>query len=118
MFIFIYIYPIAYGQPAPGPRDASFLDVKSCKNSSPEAPKSLKNPSQEAQKSFKMVSWRGLGGVWEALGGVLEASWPQDGTKSQKDPQRTPDGPPTDPHWTPKLEAKINEKSILRASKI
>ena len=39
-------------------------------------------------------------------------------TPKRKKAKKTPKGPPTDPHWTPKLEAKINEKSILRASKI
>ena len=105
---------LPYGPPAPGPTSAS-LGVQ---NALKIHPKRVQNPLKKCLGEVLGRSWRGLGEVWEALGGLLGASWPQDGTKSQKDPHRTPDGPPTDPHWTPKLEAKINEKSILRASKI
>ena len=48
---------------------------------------------------------------WRALGAMLAPRWPQE-------PNKTTKRSPPDPQWTPKLEAKMEPKSIKNALKI
>ena len=114
------MYPIAYGQPAPGPTMEQCLRVEVLVPSwfrklSNWTPKSFQNLSQEA-------SWRGLGGcLGGVLGGVLGplggswdlfgGSWPQDGLKSRKCSKIPTLVPPTGGH----VGTQNLSKSVPRA---
>ena len=125
------MYPIAFGLPAPGPRDvgmfgcmvswagclvgwligclAGWLAVKSTKleveNHSSLGIKTIKLEPQIVKNRSQEGSWRGLGGSWGALGLILAP-------RKLQEPKKSPDGPPTDPPGPPKLEPKIDQKSV------
>ena len=129
----MYMYPIAFGPPAPGPRDVEmsgcmvswvgwlvdwlFVLLVGCKIHQVRGRKSLKLALKTTKLEAKIVgnrspeaSWRGLGGSWRALGLI----W---APRELQEPKKSPDGIPTDPPGPPKLGPKIDQKSILRRSK-
>ena len=128
--------PIAFGPPAPGPRDVGisgcmvswagclvgwlvdwlFGLLVGCKIHQVGSRKSFKLGIKTIKLEPKIVknrsqkgSWRGLGGSWGALGLILAP-------RELQEPKKSPDGPPTDPPGPPKLGPQIAQKPILRRS--
>ena len=120
--------PIAFGPPAPGPRDVGmsgcmvswvgwlvdwlFVLLVGCKIHQIRGRNSVKLALKTTKLEAKIVgnrspeaSWRGLGGSWRALGLI----W---APRELQEPKKSPDGPPTDPPGPPKLGPKIDQKSV------
>ena len=74
---------------------------------SPDPPSWHPKPSMMAPKALQNQAMRAS---WRALGAMLAPRWPQE-------PNKTTKRSPPDPQWTPKLEAKMEPKSIKNASK-
>eukprot|EP00973_Karenia_brevis_P091744 12408931-Karenia_brevis.AAC.1 len=68
--------------------------------------KSIQKQSQIHQKSIKICLKLVLEAVWGLLGGLLGPSWPQEGPKSQQDPQNSFVGL----HRIPQLGAMLEQK--------